>query len=491
MTPYGRNGVCGCFPPDFFATRGMVGAVVDVRGTGGSGGNLEGNFFSPREARDGYDAGRVPRHAAVLDRQGRDGGRLVRRHHPVPGRRAAAAAPGGDHAGGRDQRPLPRRLRPRRHPEPVLRRPVHRRPGRARRGGREHRPVRCSQETLAGEARPVAAGHDRVRLPRAARTTTPFYRDRSPIYRADDDQGAGADHRRLARRPAARRARDVPARSRGAQGVETRLYMDPCTHKGCGAPFAPLTDPPGPRRRRRARRSSSSHKHLRGARDARTGRRSSTTSRARTSTLDATELAAARTGERQLAQASCALGRRPSGDASYVTNPPPGFSMAFDQYGTVAATPVRADRPAARGAAGADLPHRRRSTQPLDARRPDRAAPGRASTATDTDWYAKLADVAPDGSESIITEGALRASHRALDPRQEHARRGRTTPHTDPQPIEPGRFYDYDVEIWPTAYRLARRPPAAAAADLDRPADPPAGLDRLRPRPPGGRARST
>ena len=51
MTPYSRNGVCGCYPPDFFATRGMVGAVVDVRGTGGSGGSLEGNFFSPRARR--------------------------------------------------------------------------------------------------------------------------------------------------------------------------------------------------------------------------------------------------------------------------------------------------------------------------------------------------------------------------------------------------------------------------------------------------------
>ncbi len=54
MTPYGRNGVCGCISPAFFATRGMVAAVVDVRGTGGSEGDLEGNFFSPREARDGY-----------------------------------------------------------------------------------------------------------------------------------------------------------------------------------------------------------------------------------------------------------------------------------------------------------------------------------------------------------------------------------------------------------------------------------------------------
>src|SRR3954468_2137653 len=56
MTPYSRNGVCGCYAPDFWATRGMVGAVVDVRGTGGSGGTLEQNFFSPREARDRAEA---------------------------------------------------------------------------------------------------------------------------------------------------------------------------------------------------------------------------------------------------------------------------------------------------------------------------------------------------------------------------------------------------------------------------------------------------
>src|SRR3954454_7520401 len=28
-------------------------------------------------------------------------------------------------------------------------------------------------------------------------------------------------------------------------GIETRLFMDPCTHKGCGAPFDPLASPPG------------------------------------------------------------------------------------------------------------------------------------------------------------------------------------------------------------------------------------------------------
>lgn len=46
MTPYGRGGVCGCSNAADFATRGFVFAVADVRGTGGSQGNLNGNYFS-------------------------------------------------------------------------------------------------------------------------------------------------------------------------------------------------------------------------------------------------------------------------------------------------------------------------------------------------------------------------------------------------------------------------------------------------------------
>ena len=59
------------------------------------------------------------------------------------------------------------------------------------------------------------------------------------------------------------------------------------------------------------------------------------------------------------------------------------------------------------------------------------------SGALDTDWIAKLADVAPDGSESIITEGYLRASHRTLD----KARSTIGNPYHDnehPTPLEPG-----------------------------------------------------
>jgi predicted acyl esterase len=77
-----------------------------------------------------------------------------------------------------------------------------------------------------------------------------------------------------------------------------------------------------------------------------------------------------------------------------------------------------------------------------------------ASSATDTDWHAKISDVAPDGSESIVTDGALRASHRALDRKKSIRGRPYHT-HTNPTPIEPGRFYKYEVEIWPTAYELA------------------------------------
>src|SRR6476646_3326953 len=54
-TPYGRDGLCACDSASDYATRGFVLAVVDVRGTGGSQGNLDDNYFSPRQARDGYD----------------------------------------------------------------------------------------------------------------------------------------------------------------------------------------------------------------------------------------------------------------------------------------------------------------------------------------------------------------------------------------------------------------------------------------------------
>jgi putative CocE/NonD family hydrolase len=455
MTPYSRNGVCGCYAPSFWATRGMVGAVADVRGTGGSEGNLEGNFFSPREARDGrnlveffgtqpYSTGKVgmaggsyvgitqyltaeqrPPHLAAIAPQVAisDLYREGFTHGGIPNLSfdaqyiAVQGAPGT--AGG--------------NTDPLL-----------------------LQETLAaklGQSPPGSIAFDYLARP----NDDDFYRDRSPIYRADDIEvpalvvggwrdgllrGAPEMYQRLARR----------------RGVETRLYMDPCTHKGCGPPFAPLTDPPG-------QEDISAYvfeflaKHLAGA-EAPQRPPVQYHLQGRNEFVEAERWPPSNTTQRfELGPGTLrAPGAASSGPdeetRDYVTNPAAGFSLAFNNYGTVAATPyVPTDQ-------------RLEGPQGLTFRTPvlDRALTVAgpialhlvaASTATDTDWHAKLADVAPDGSESIITEGALRASHRALD-------RGKSTaarpyhPHTDPQPIEPNRFYEYDVEIWPTAYELAK-----------------------------------
>ena len=154
--------------------------------------------------------------------------------------------------------------------------------------------------------------------------------------------------------------------------------------------------------------------------------------------------------------------------------------MTFNQYGTVAATPYVPLDQRLEGPHGATF-RTRRSRSRCELTGPMALHLVASSTAaTDTDWHARVVDVAPDGSESVITEGSLRASHRRLDPARSTWARP-YHPHTDPQPIEPGRFYEYaDRDL---AHRLPARtrPPAPGARDVDGSADPPAGLDRLRP----------
>ena len=74
-------------------------------------------------------------------------------------------------------------------------------------------------------------------------------------------------------------------------------------------------------------------------------------------------------------------------------------------------------------------------------------------SASDTDWVAKLADVAPDGSEQLISAGYLRASHRTID----RARSSKGSPYHDNEhtsPLQPGARTRFDVAIYPTAYEL-------------------------------------
>jgi predicted acyl esterase len=86
-----------------------------------------------------------------------------------------------------------------------------------------------------------------------------------------------------------------------------------------------------------------------------------------------------------------------------------------------------------------------------------------SSSAPDTDFFIKLSDQFPQSSEDrgkglnpfaeLITRGWLRASHRALDtahstemvPRQSH---------TDPQPLEPGKVYKFEISLEAIGHRL-------------------------------------
>ncbi|BBY06211.1 putative peptidase [Mycobacterium noviomagense] len=81
---------------------------------------------------------------------------------------------------------------------------------------------------------------------------------------------------------------------------------------------------------------------------------------------------------------------------------------------------------------------------------------------TETVWVAHLDDVAPDGTSRPLTQGALLGSHRALDPdRTWYLPEGTVLrPHhystrSAAEPVVPGELTRYDVEIFPTAAFIA------------------------------------
>src|SRR3954451_13091780 len=446
MTPYGRNGVCGCYPPDFWSTRGMVGAVFDVRGTGGSEGNLDQNFFSPREARDSREVieylGTQPYSTGKV---GMAGGSYVGITQFLAAEQQsphlAAIAPqvpisdlyrdGFAHGG------IPSLVFDGQYVA------VQGAPGAA---GANNDPY-LLEATLAAKSGQSPAGttaFDYLERPNDDR----FYRDRSPITHAGKIKVptllVGGWRDGLSPRGAPEMFRVLARRKR----VETRLYMDPCTHKGCGPPFAPLTDPAG-QEDISAVVFEFLARHLAGARTPRRAKVRYYVQGAG-SFRDADRWPPRRTKLARYALGPGSLGgARRSGSAQYVTNPADGFSMAFDKYGTVALSPYVPTDQRLEGASGLTF-RTAPAARPLDLVGPSALHLRAPPSAADTDWYAKLSDVARDGSESIIEAGALRASHRALARARSRPGRPYHT-HTRPQPIEPGRIYSYDVEIWPTA----------------------------------------
>ena len=481
MTPYGRDGVCGCPDQTTYPTRGIASAVVDVRGTGGSEGDLDDNYFSPREARDGY--------------------RVVEWLGTRPWSNGKVGMLGGSYVGITQY--LIAELRPPHlaaiAPEVALSdlyrdaytydgvpdfffdtqyTAVQGAPGLASGNvgiggasgaGNDTDPTHLLGQLLstAGAKAQQAQGKP-VALDYLARPNDdPWFHARSPYYGVDrikvpvlivDGWRDGAFVRgglemytRLARR----------------KGVETRIDLTACTHKGCGAPFDPMhaadgydnfpawefdflshylrgtPEHPQPPVSLRLQPTgpflSGSRWPLPGTRFARYY-------------LHPSAMPAAPTGE-LVAGTLSPVAPGPTGQGSYATDPAAGLSVALNSYGTVAGTPfVPLDQNLETGHGllwrTAPLTRAQRLVGPIQLHLVA------SSTATDTDWVARLSDVAPDGTTSVITEGALRASHRALD-----AHRSSTgSPYhleTRPAPLVPGQRYAFDIAIIPTAYALA------------------------------------
>jgi hypothetical protein len=449
VTPYGRDGGCSCESASDYATRGFVLAVVDARGTGGSQGNLNENYFSPREARDGYDLveflGTQPWSNGKV---GMSGGSylgitqyLTAEQDPphlaaiVPDEALAdvyndAAYPGGILSLSFDAQYLavqgaPGLLTPNSEPSMI--------------------PGTLTAKFEQATGRSVA--FDYLENP----YDDGFYQERSPITRVSKihvpvfvlDGWRDAFEAGNIRMYHALEHR---------KGAETLLNVGPCTHKGCGFPFDPTEEPPGVDNLE-AQELQFFQRHLMGMEVPdlprvrlyvqQTGQYLNTTA------WPPKESASRRYF---VAPQGIATKRPTEASASYLTNPAAGLSMSFDQQGTVAASPY------------IPLDQRIEEEQGLTWRTPTLSAAltlagpivlhlVAASTAPDTDWFAKISDVAPDGTQSIVSEGQLRASLRALA-RKSTPREPLETL-ASPQAITPGTFYDYEIALAPTAYRLA------------------------------------
>jgi putative CocE/NonD family hydrolase len=74
--------------------------------------------------------------------------------------------------------------------------------------------------------------------------------------------------------------------------------------------------------------------------------------------------------------------------------------------------------------------------------------------ASDMAWVVRLADVGPDGSANLITQGWLRSSFRAVD--EARSRPGAPyLPDDRDTPVTIGLTTEYRMDVWDTAYTLA------------------------------------
>ncbi|HVV74558.1 MAG TPA: CocE/NonD family hydrolase [Mycobacteriales bacterium] len=448
MTPYGREGVCGCDSAAALTSYGFVLAVVDVRGTGGSGGNLNANYFSPRSARDGYEVVQyLGTRKWSTGKVGMSGGSylgimqyLVAERQPS---HLAAIAPDEALSDLYNDAAYPGGIMSLFFDTQYL----------AVQGGPGLVTPNSSPQMLPGTlgAKVSQATGRSIALDYLANTTDDaFYRARSPITHVSRihvpvyvfDGWRDAFEAGNLRMFEALQHRKAP----------TFVHIDPCTHKGCGGEFDPLQNPPNP--------DSTTQLEIRFFQRYLMGLPVPKPPRVRVyvqqqdSYVDgrAWPLRSTRFATRSLGATSLtATSGRPA-SRSYVSNPTAGLSMSLDEQGTVAASPYlpldqRLEDNQGLTWRTATLSHALTLDGPLAMHLVA------ASSAPDTDWFVKVSDVAPDGTESIVTEGQLRASMRRLATYSTSIEPVQSLRKS--KPITPGKLIRYEIAIAPTAYRFA------------------------------------
>jgi putative CocE/NonD family hydrolase len=236
------------------------------------------------------------------------------------------------------------------------------------------------------------------------------------------------------------------------RSVPTFLHIDPCTHKGCGGEYAPLTNPPNPDNLE-AQEFQFLDRYLRGE-DPPLLPKVRLYVQQLDRYVDATSWPPPFDDftKAYLGQGTISI-REPSlATASYLTNPTAGLSMSLDEEGTVAATPYIPLNQQLESDQGVSFETPVLSS-PLTIDGPVAIHLVASSSADNTDWFVKISDVAPNGVENIVSEGQLRASLRQLAPSSTGIEPIETL--DDPQPLLPGRFYDFEIALAPTAYQFA------------------------------------
>lgn len=143
------------------------------------------------------------------------------------------------------------------------------------------------------------------------------------------------------------------------------------------------------------------------------------------------------------------------GAEGFIHDPTVGISETFSRWGEVGVTPQyspdgRMEEDRMVTFTTSEL------TQPLRLAGPVELDFWATTTAAEMDWVVRIADVAPDGSSTLMTTGYLRASHREVD-------EARSRP-ADPWisnlrevEVVPGGATRYRVDILPTAWTLQPR----------------------------------